>query len=51
MLVLADRSVYSYQRWARAAETGADLLWRVPSHLVLRPVEILADGEPVTFSV
>jgi hypothetical protein len=44
MLVLADRGVYSYQRWIRAAATGADLLWRVPSNLVLRPVEILADG-------
>jgi Insertion element 4 transposase N-terminal/Transposase DDE domain len=44
MLVLADRGVYAYQRWIRAAATGADLLWRVPSNLVLRPVEILADG-------
>lgn len=44
MLALADRGVYSYTRWTRAAATGADLLWRVPSHLVLRPVEILADG-------
>jgi hypothetical protein len=44
MLALADRGVYSFQRWGRAAATGADLLWRVPSNLVLRPVEILADG-------
>jgi hypothetical protein len=44
MLVLADRGVYSYQRWTRAAATGADLLWRVPSNLVLRPVQIRADG-------
>lgn len=44
MLVLADRGVYSYQRWTRAAATGADLLWRVPSHLILRPVEVLSDG-------
>lgn len=44
MLVLADRGVYSYKRWTRAAATGADLLWRVPSHLILRPVEVLADG-------
>lgn len=44
MLALADRGIYSAERWARAAATGADLLWRVPSNLVLRPVEILADG-------
>lgn len=44
MLVLADRGVYSFQRWHRAAATGADLLWRVPSHLILRPVTILPDG-------
>lgn len=44
MLVLADRGVYSFQRWVRAAATGADLLWRVPSNLVLRPVEIMAEG-------
>jgi transposase IS4-like protein/DDE family transposase len=44
MLALADRGVYSFQRWGRAAATGADLLWRVPSNLILRPVEILADG-------
>jgi Insertion element 4 transposase N-terminal/Transposase DDE domain len=44
MLVLADRGVYSFHRWTLAAETGADLLWRVPSNLILRPVEILSDG-------
>jgi transposase IS4-like protein/DDE family transposase len=44
MLVLADRGVYSYRRWTRAAATGADLLWRVSASLVLRPVEVLAGG-------
>lgn len=44
MLVLADRHIYSFDRWARAVETGADLLWRVASNLVLRPVEHLPDG-------
>ncbi len=44
MLALADRGIYSAERWVRAAATGADLLWRVPSNLVLHPVEILADG-------
>lgn len=44
MLVLADRRIYSFHRWQRATTTGADLLWRVPSHLTLRPVERLPDG-------
>ena len=44
MLVLADRHLYSFHRWRRAAATGADLLWRVPSNLTLRPVEHLPDG-------
>lgn len=44
MLVLADRGIYSFQRWTRAAATGADLLWRVPANLILRPVNLLADG-------
>ncbi|MGH3781713.1 MAG: IS4 family transposase, partial [Pseudonocardiaceae bacterium] len=44
MLVLADRGVYSFHRWRRAVDTGADLLWRVPSNLILRPVKRLTDG-------
>jgi DDE family transposase len=44
MLVLADRHIYSFHRWEKAAATGADLLWRVTSSLILRSVEILADG-------
>jgi hypothetical protein len=44
MLVLADRGVYSFHRWRGAVDTGADLLWRVPSNLILRPVEGLTDG-------
>lgn len=44
MLALADRGIYSFGRWTRAAATGADLLWRVSSNLILSPVEILADG-------
>lgn len=44
MLVLADRHIYSFHRWIKAVGTGADLLWRVPSHLILKPVELLADG-------
>jgi hypothetical protein len=48
MLTLADRSVYSYTRRTCEAATDADLLWRVPSHLVLHPVEVLADGSYLT---
>lgn len=44
MLVLADRGIYSFQRWVRATATGADLLWRLASNRVLHPVETLADG-------
>jgi hypothetical protein len=44
MLALADRHIYSFDRWNRAAATGADLLWRVTANLILRPVEHLADG-------
>jgi hypothetical protein len=44
MLVLADRGVYSFPRWIRAVDTGADLLWRVTSNLILAPVEHLVDG-------
>jgi transposase IS4-like protein/DDE family transposase len=44
MLVLADRHIYSFHRWRRAAATSADLVWRVPSNLTLRPVEHLSDG-------
>lgn len=44
MLVLADRHIYSFDRWAKAVDTGADLLWRVASNLVLAPVEHLSDG-------
>jgi hypothetical protein len=44
MLVLADRHIYSYHRWAKAVDTGADLLWRVNANLTLHPVQMLSDG-------
>jgi transposase IS4-like protein/DDE family transposase len=44
MLVLADRHIYSFRRWLKAADTGADLLWRVTANLILCPVERLVDG-------
>lgn len=38
MLLLADRGFFSYPLWAKAADTGAELLWRVKSNAAL-PVE------------
>ena len=44
MLVLADRGFYSRAFWDEAADTGAQLLWRVQSSLRLHVVTDLADG-------
>jgi hypothetical protein len=44
MLLLADRNFYSFNLWAEAAATGADLLWRTKSDHVLPVDRRLADG-------
>lgn len=44
MLVLADRGFYGFHLWKRAADTGADLLWRVETNLRPRHVQTLTDG-------
>ena len=44
MLALADRGFYGFRQWKLAADTGADLLWRVNSTLRPRHVETLSDG-------
>lgn len=44
MLLLADRQFYSFTDWCAAADTGADLLWRVGESLVLPVAAMLADG-------
>ncbi|MDT5313197.1 MAG: hypothetical protein QOE74_2217, partial [Mycobacterium sp.] len=44
MLVLADRGFYSRAFWDEAADTGAQLLWRVQSSLKLHVVTQLTDG-------
>jgi hypothetical protein len=44
MLLLADRGIYGFDMWTRAAATGADLLWRVNSALSPRHLEALEDG-------
>jgi hypothetical protein len=44
MLVMADRNFYSFDGWCAAADTGADLLWRVSNLVSLPLVQWLADG-------
>lgn len=44
MVVLADRNFYSFTDFTQAADTGAELLWRVKDTLELPVVELLADG-------
>lgn len=44
MLLLADRGYLGAELWRAAAETGADLLWRVSRQVVLPVREILEDG-------
>ena len=44
MLLLADRGFFSYSLWAKAARTGADLLWRMRSNAVLPVEKRYSDG-------
>ena len=44
MLCLADRNFFSYLLWNKAAETGADLLWRVKKNLLLPCLKRFPDG-------
>lgn len=44
MLLLADRNFYGYDLWRAAADTGADLLWRVKATLSLPVLEAFPDG-------
>jgi len=43
-LLIADRNFYNWQDWCAAADTGAALLWRVKSDLILEPLEFHLDG-------
>jgi hypothetical protein len=43
-LLTADRGFYSWAAWDSAAATGAALLWRAPTQLVLPVLTVLADG-------
>jgi len=44
MLCMADRLYYSYSLWKGAANTGAELLWRVKKSMVLPTEKVLPDG-------
>ena len=48
MLCLADRNYFSYERWKEAAATGAQLLWRVKSNLILPCEKRLEDGSYIS---
>jgi hypothetical protein len=43
-LLIADRNFYNWKDWCAAAGTGAELLWRVKSSLLLPVLELLPDG-------
>jgi hypothetical protein len=44
MLLLCDRNFAGYQLWGLAADTGADLLWRLKKNVLFDPVQVLPDG-------
>ena len=44
MLCLADRLFASFPFWKKAAATGATLLWRIRSNLILPVEQALSDG-------
>jgi hypothetical protein len=43
-LLMNDRLFYNFADWCTASDTGAALLWRVKSDLLLRPLEFFPDG-------
>ena len=51
MLVTADRGFYSYRLWKLAAESGADLLWRMQDGPALPVVRALPDGSYESFLI
>jgi hypothetical protein len=44
MLLLADRGFYSYEFWQQVRASGAQLLWRIKTHINLPVYEQLPDG-------
>jgi len=43
-LLIADRNFYNFADWCAAADSGAQLLWRVKSDLRLTPLRFHPDG-------
>ena len=43
-LLIADRNFFSWADWCTAADSGAQLLWRVKADLTLPVLELLPDG-------
>lgn len=43
-VLVADRRFYSFHRWARAQDTGAQLLWRIRKNVKPTHVRTLEDG-------
>jgi hypothetical protein len=48
MLCLADRGFYSYERFPKAHQTGAQLLWRVAGNVTFEHEQTLPDGSYLT---
>lgn len=48
MLCLADRGFYSFERFQEASRTGAQLVWRVRSNMLLPREQQLQDGSYLT---
>jgi hypothetical protein len=47
-ILTADRNFYSFEDWALAVGTGAQLLWRAPTGLSLPVVRVRRDGTYLT---
>jgi hypothetical protein len=47
-LLLADRNFYNWADWRAAADSGAQLLWRVKADLRLSRLQVLADGSYIS---
>ncbi len=43
-LLIADRNFFSWADWCTAADSGAQLLWRVKADLTLPVLDLLPDG-------
>jgi hypothetical protein len=43
-LLIADRNFFNWAHWCTAADTGAQLLWRVKADLTLPALALLPDG-------